>query len=194
MTRTPQPLPLPWDEARRTLLQHLRRHAAGRDPDQLEDLAQEACVRLLRAVRREPARDVDGLMASLAHRTWVDHVRRWRRAQARFGLSDQDLDALADPAAGGGSDPTSDDPSLGHLLDRLELVVQEVFVGAGAEACADLARAFFAGRDWRQVADDLGVDHATVRKRWSRCLARVRDALRRDPQYADLLPRRTDAP
>lgn len=193
MSRMPAPLPLPWKEVRQTMLQHLRRHAAGRDPDQLEDLAQEACVRLLRALRRESARDLDGLMASLAHRTWVDHVRRWRRTRDRFSPWGEAADGVADQLAISGDGDASEDADLGHLLDRLELVVQEAFQSAGAQACADLARAFFAGRDWRQVAGDLGVDHASVRKRWSRCLARIRDALSRDPQYADLFFRRTDA-
>ncbi len=194
MSRPHVPLPMSWEEARRTLLQHLQRHAAGRDPDHLEDLAQEACVRLLRAVRREAPRDLNGLMASLAHRTWVDHVRRWRRTRDRFGSPAAMPGSMADPGSAGVAREAENDPDLGHLLDRLELVVQEAFLDAGAEACAGLARAFFAERDWRQVADDLGVGHATVRKRWSRCLTLVRDVLRRDPQYADLFPRRSDAP
>ncbi len=173
---------LDWDATRRQLAAVLGRLAGSVNAPQLDDLTQEACIRLLRAMRRGGVREPEGMLVTVARRTWIDHLRRRRRQRQRFVAMPEHLDPPAD----------TDEPlraDLGDLAERLELVVQEVFVREGADACLTLAHAYFAAQDWKQVAAAAGDGYDAVRKRWSRCLVLVRRALAADPDFADLIDR-----
>ncbi len=167
-----------WDESRRRLRKLFGALAGGAEPDLLDDLVQEACVRLLRIVRREAIRETDAILATVARRTWYDHLRRAIRTRERF----RDL---------GGAVPDVADPAplweteLGDPAERLCLIVQEIFVGRGADDCLELLRHFLAAAGWQQLATLQGVAYAALRKRWSRCLAVARASLADD---ADLAP------
>jgi RNA polymerase sigma factor (sigma-70 family) len=164
-----------WRRAREFLRARLRQEMGSADAAELDDLAQEACVRLLRALRRERAERLEGLMATIAHRTWTDHLRR--RVVARKWLARSDEAAVNTP------DPRAlRDHLLGNVVARIELIVLELFHKHGMTECRDLARAHFDERDWRKVAADSGVKEPAVRKRWSRCLAFLRGELAKDPQ------------
>jgi RNA polymerase sigma factor (sigma-70 family) len=161
---------VPWTEARDFLSRRLRRELRGQGPDDLQDLTQEALVRLLRAVRREGAENTEALMTAIARRTAIDHIRRTMRWSRR-------LEYQADPcqqAASAGVDGPDDE------LDRLRFVALEFFAARG-RPCHDLALAFFACRDWRRVAEDLGRSHEAVRRQWSRCVEALRAEAVRNP-------------
>jgi DNA-directed RNA polymerase specialized sigma24 family protein len=175
-------IPGGWGAARRTLQRRIAGLAGGEDRALLDDLVQEACVRLLRVARREPIDDPEALMTILARRTWIDHLRRQRRAREHFrSLGDGETD-VADPAV-------LPDADLGQLLDRVELMVQEVFIRSGAQECLRLARLYMVAHDWKQVAAESGVGYAAIRKRWSRCLTLLRVEIGKDPDFGDLMPK-----
>jgi RNA polymerase sigma factor (sigma-70 family) len=169
-----------WNAARRFLRRRLELEVSGTERQELDDLVQEACVNLLRAVRRESARDLEGLMTVIARRTHTDFVRR--RIRARRTLAPAGLDGID------AADPRSPhDDLVGELHRRLELIVLELFQRHGAGDCQALARAYFAEHDWAQVARELGMSHEAVRKRWSRCLEVPRRELAADPQLRRVL-------
>ena len=70
--------------------------------EHLDDLVQEALVRLLRAVRREPIENLEALMTEIARRTAIDCLRRrtrWRaviESEIPEGLEIADPNARAD--------------------------------------------------------------------------------------------------
>ncbi len=151
------------------------------EPDQLDDLLQEASVRLLRAVRKTRPDDLEALMATITRRTWTDYLRRKITGRKYFApVSEDGPPDAADPSSMPGDD-------LGELRDRLELMVQELFDEQGHEDCRRLAIAYFDSRDWQEVSEEWQLSYAAVRKRWSRCLGVVRDALSSDPDYGHLI-------
>lgn len=168
-----------WVHARRFLRDRLASEVDAHEDAHVDDLVQEACVRLLRAVRRERVAQLEGLMATIARRTWADHVRR--RILARRWFESNDVRAAMTP------DPRSlHDPLLGDLLARVELVVLESFRRHGRAECQELAHAHFDGREWSAVAASQGLTDVAVRKRWSRCLELLRGEIERDPQLRAL--------
>lgn len=162
----------------------LRRRLAGRlDPaeaHELDDLIQEGCVRLLRASRREAIGDVEAMTSVIANRTFRDWLRRRTRHERLW----QPLEGAPDLAM----DPPSD-ARYGDLLERIEFMVLETFHREERQDCAELARGWFAERNWKELADRLGLTHAAVRKRWSRCLELPRRLLGADPDFAPLFRR-----
>lgn len=163
-----------WDAARTTMRRAIARQLGSVEPSDLEDLVQEASIRLLRTVRNEGVRNLGALINVVATRTAVDHVRirvRWRRL---FQL-------LGDEAVEWQRPASAPENPLGDPEERLELIVIEVFQ-KHRTSCVELARAFFCCRDWITVARDLRLSHDTVRGRWARCLALLRKLCREDPE------------
>lgn len=161
-----------WTGAREFLLRRLRHELRGRDPGDLQDLAQEALVRLLRACRRREARNPEALMTAIARRTAIDHFRRTRRWQ-RLVTSAAEPEEIAVVA-----DPETPEDSL----ERLRFVALEFFAARG-EVCHELALAYFDCRDWVRVARETGRSHDAVRRQWSRCLAALRAEAARRPGW-----------
>lgn len=169
-----------WGEIQESLRRHFLGLSQGAEPADIDDLVQEASVRLLRVVRREEVREMDSLLSKVARRTWYDHLRRVIRARERANnkseqeeiegrLSSNWLAELGDPA------------------ERLALVVQEFFVGRGAAECLDLLRHFLDATSWKCLAEQQKVDSATLRKRWSRCLAMARAGIAGDEDLSPWL-------
>jgi len=172
--------PLDWDQARLRFRRLLQSMAGSADPYLLDDLVQESCVRLLRVSRRAPVREPEALMAVLARRTWIDHLRRAVRTRERFTALGEDYDRVGDP------NPASS-PDLGDPGERLALVVQEIFLEHGSHECLELLRGFLAVGSWRALAGRMNVNYSAVRKRWSRCLAVPRAELAADADLASWL-------
>lgn len=171
---------LDWDAIRLSLRRAIGGLASGADAAMVDDLVQEACVRFLRVSRREAVREPEALLATLARRTWYDHLRRTVRTRERFqDLGDKELD-LAGPAP-------EWEAALGDPAERLAQVVQEIFMGRGASECLDLLRHFLAATSWQQLATRQGVAYPALRKRWSRCLVLVRTELAADTELSGWL-------
>jgi DNA-directed RNA polymerase specialized sigma24 family protein len=162
-----------WTQARQFLCHRLRRELGGRDGDDLEDLTQEALTRLLRALRHKEAQNLEALMNEIARRTAIDHVRR-RRRWAKL------VEPLTDSVDGPGTGISPAADELGEPVERLRFVVLEFFTNH-ASTCHGLALAYFACRDWRGVARDLGKNYDAVRRQWSRCVEVLRTEARQDP-------------
>ncbi len=122
MLDSPDTTSFDWSDVRRKLRHLVEGLSGGADTHLVDDLVQEACVRLLRVSRREPVREPDALLATLARRTWYDHLRRAVRTRERFqALGDSDPGVV---------DPTpSWEADLGDPAARLSLVLQEFFFG-----------------------------------------------------------------
>jgi DNA-directed RNA polymerase specialized sigma24 family protein len=164
-----------WQRVRGAIRGHLARRAGRDDRTHLDDLVQEACIRLLRAWRRERVDDTDALAYVIAQRTWVDFIRRrtrWRRL-----FTEGEEREIAGPAGG---------YEWGDLGDRLRFLVLAFFDREGRTACRELAHAYFAERDWKSVAEAWHESHAAVRKRWSRCVEEVRRLMQQDPKLTRL--------
>lgn len=172
-----------WDAVRLSLRRRLGGRLDPAEAAELDDLVQEGCVRLLRAARREQIDDLEAMTAVIAQRTFRDWLRRRYRHERLW----RPLEDAPEPAT---SVPV--DPRYGDLIERIEFLVLEIFRREGKEQCLELARGWFSGRNWRQLAERIGISHASARKRWSRCLELPRRELGSDPAYAPLFKRLGD--
>ena len=155
-----------WEQAREFLRLRLSRSLDRADPETVQDLTQEALLRLLRTLRRERARNLEALMTEIARRTYVDFIRRRRVRSAHFVPLDDASEAVADP----GARPSDE---IGDPVQRVRFIVLQFFRTRRAK-CLALARGFFSGRDWASLADDSGLSHDATRQQWSRCLELLR--------------------
>ena len=160
-----------WADARTFLRERLSRHLDRADPATVEDLAQEALVRLLRATRREQPRNLEALMTEIARRTYVDFVRRRRVQHALFAPLD-DADRTPDPAA-------EVIAEIGDPVRRVRFIVLEFFESRHA-ACLELATAFFSGKEWAALASERGLRPEAVRQQWLRCVNQLRRMAKND--------------
>lgn len=159
-----------WDDARRFIQRVIRHRVGHADPSTIDDLTQEALVRLLRALRHEGARNLEGLMTEIARRTAID----WIRTRGRWGRLVRPLDDATDDPA----DPSVSLPDeFGDPDERIRFTVLEYF-SARSPGCHALAIAFFQDEDWQRVAERTGRGYAAVRKQWSRCIEALRQAAR----------------
>jgi RNA polymerase sigma factor (sigma-70 family) len=176
----PDPMPsrddaIDWDQARSFLRERISAQLRPLDGPTLDDLTQEALVRLLRAVRREEATSLNGLMHEIARRTCIDLIRRRRRwAQVQRPMPEGELPAAAPTACDG--------RALGDPVERIRFTVLEYFRVNDAP-CRSVAEAYFERQDWQSVAARLGRSHAAIRKQWWRCVQRLREAARHNPGW-----------
>ena len=132
-------------------------------------------MRLMRALGRGEARNLDAMMTSIADRTCIDFMRSRGRWSAILGpINEVVLDTTE------AADTTSE--TLGDPRDRVRFVVLQFFEQQGS-ACHELARAYFAELDWSLVAQGLGRSAEAVRKQWSRCLGILRREAAKSPQF-----------
>ena len=156
------------------LLRGFMRGAA--QPSDVEDLVQEASVRLLRAVRREPPLVLEALARDIARKTAIDHYRRqtrWRECLRELRLA-------------AAQDPPAETPPAGPLGDpqaRLRFLVLNYFRDRSPE-CHQLATTWFRQeRSWASVAAESGRNPDAVRQQWSRCVRFLRQEIERDPSF-----------
>lgn len=162
-----------WGPAREFLHRCLARTLFRTDPADLEDLTQEALVRLLRACRAREPQNLQALMRAIARRTAIDFIRRrerWARLVCRFANAEAHAVPAGDPPPDTGGDP----------LERVRFLVREFFAQRN-RLCAELAEAFFAERNWQAVAEERRCSSEAVRQQWSRCVKALREAVRRGP-------------
>lgn len=161
-----------WEGLRALARQRIRARLRSAPAQTVADLAQEVLVTLFRLSRRERLLDPQSLVLSLVHRVCVDHVRRQKGPSGR-------LDAVAEhdpPVEPARVEAPSDMPT--DLLELFRFLVLERFREMDAP-CRELAERFYAEQSWSTVGEQLGLRHATVIKRWSRCMHQVRGLVRR---------------
>lgn len=169
-----------WNDVRLRARRQMERLIEPVDASDLDDLVQEACVRLLRASRRETIEDWGAMIATVTRRTFTDHIRRKQSARRKAAAFELESGGMPKDAAHASA-------RLGTLADRLPLIVQEVFREHGSDECLELLDAFCAGRAWNEDVASRGLAAATLRKRWSRCLKIARAALGEDPVLRECL-------
>lgn len=174
---------LDWNAARAAIRRRLAGQLDPAETHELDDLVQEGCVRLLRASRREAVQDLDAMAAVIARRTFRDWLRR-RYRHERLQRPLDDAPEITSHSPG--------EARYGDLIERIEFLVIEIFRREERRECVELARGWFEGRNWKQLADRLELSHAGVRKRWSRCLELPRRIFGADPDYASLFRRGAD--
>ncbi|MBK6735578.1 MAG: sigma-70 family RNA polymerase sigma factor [bacterium] len=172
---TPEEPQVNWEQARGFLSRRLARKLFREDHATLDDLTQEALVRVLRAARRDTVHNLEGLMETIAERTVVDFLRS--RRITRDGPT---VDPHEQPDHPGLAFSPEDHPV--PCLERLRFTVLEFFQENNS-GCLELARHYFANRDWLVVAQDLGRPHTAVRQQWSRCRALLRASARKDASW-----------
>lgn len=164
-------------EARAWYLDYFQRRVGARGRDLAEDLAQEAAIGLLRALRASAIENLGAMRETIGKRTWFGYLRReyrWRNVWDDTEVEDAHV-------AGPRSHLDVGDPG-----ERLRFQVMECFRAHNAR-CQELASLFFSGLDWIQVAAQAGVGYAAVRKQWSRCLEFLRSKVLQDEDLRDSL-------
>jgi RNA polymerase sigma factor (sigma-70 family) len=143
--------------ARHSLSRWLRRHGAPRD--EVEDVIQYAFVRLCRAERAAPIRNVPAFLTAAAKRIRID---RWRcaRREARLFLPES-ADALDVP------DAAPQPQALAETGDQLAALVRRL------EAVSPRTREIFfqhrlEGRTYAEIAASLGISVSAVEKHIAR--------------------------
>ncbi len=141
-----------------------------KDSDLLDDLTQEALVRLHRFVDGgQRPQNLDALMNTMTQRTFIDFVRRDRVRKGIFKESGDESVDSADPG------PGPDDP--GDPLAMIEFVVMEFF-RSSSSPCLELARQYFDCLNWNEVARSQGKTRDAIAKQWSRCVEVLRQTAR----------------
>jgi DNA-directed RNA polymerase specialized sigma24 family protein len=139
--------------------------------EDLDDVAQESCVRLQRALSRPtPIGNLPGLMTTIAQRTAYDIWARQRGPVIPVDPSSPIINLVPHP---GPLHPVTSD-----VRSRIRFVVLQYFREEHG-ACAKLARALFRGVTWKELAGQHNMSEAAIRQRWSRvCLRSLRQKAR----------------
>lgn len=154
-----------WDSALAFLRSAVRRYCHRYDDFLLDDLTQEALVRLHRAVCRELPDNLDAFMNTIARRTVLDHLRR-RQVQDRV------FAPLIHDNYPGKPAELDTSPEI-DPMSRIRFLVIQYFAHRHP-GCANLAKDYFRKKKWPDIAKKLGVSPVAVRKRWSRCLEQLK--------------------
>jgi len=125
--------------------------------DTAEDLAHEACVRVIQALRQRPIRDLAAFLHQTARNLAIDHLRNrsWRQRHELCGADEQELGQVGAEAA------RPDEIALqSEALDRL----QNVIAGLSDRQQRILGLYRLDGLKQQQIAQCLGVSLSTVEK------------------------------
>jgi DNA-directed RNA polymerase specialized sigma24 family protein len=166
-----------WAAVQRQLDRIIRARLGRAQAADVQDCVGEAYLGLVRAVRREEIRNLAALTTTIAQRVVANWISARQGERKRFRpLATEDLRV-------GRPDP----PEPWDRRDYIAFLVIEFFRERNA-SCCELAIAHFRGRDWKQLAVELGKSHEALRQQWSRCRAQFASAARKDPgPWLDLL-------
>lgn len=171
-----------WDDARAFLRRRLATRLRGVDPGEIEDLTQEAMIRLLRAVRREGARSLEALMTTIAERTRNDFLKKWMNRGKRDQPIEEFEPLLAEPSgdASAALQALEDDPG------RVAFLILQL-VGRIQPSALPLLEAKMRGKSLEEVAREQRRTALAVRKEWSRVAQKLRDYASAHPEaFGDL--------
>lgn len=153
-----------WTELTRVATRYLRKEFGRLGQEDIRDIAQETMLRLREVQQSEEIANPHALATEIARRRALDMVRqRDRRFHGAVELA-----SLVEPIG------------LAALeAERTLFKVLETF--RGSSHCYELARLRMSGASWEQVAEKAHLKPNTIRKRWQRCLALLKQVARRCP-------------
>ncbi len=159
-----------FEEHRGALLRFLIERLGS--PEDADDVAQEAYLRLLGVERLEKIRNLRAYLFATAANLLVDRTRVAARNRPREAEFRQQAKQAA--AASGSVGSPEDEILLGERLKELEAALDEL--------PSDCRRAFLlhrvGGRSYAQIAQELGVSPSMVEKHMIRALDHFRRVLR----------------
>jgi RNA polymerase sigma factor (sigma-70 family) len=170
------PLPLDridWKEVRALMRRIIGANVQGMGtPEDVEDLVQEACVKLHFALARGGIRDFVAIQVTIAKRTAIDFLRRrGYRVREAAGASEEEGVDIIDRIPVRDADP----------VDEAEL---EWFLSQVLRRVGDKCRVFFEhwmhGMTHEEIAIRLKITANNSRQWLHRCRARVRELLLAD--------------
>lgn len=172
------PSDIDWDECHRRIRDSIRAQQLS-DPEAVNDLAQVAIIRLFRLAHREGVQNLEAIRQRIAHGVVVEFFRHKRVVERAHKLL---VDHGADAA------PSTDvlDAYLDGVRTVRMLVLEYFRQDLGNHQCAELAHAYFEGRTWEEIAAEQDEKVATIRKRWQRCLDRLRQQAEDWPEISNL--------
>jgi len=168
----PKEAEVDWNQAARFLRGRIRKKLSDIPVADLDDLVQEASVRLLRTLRRTEVRNLEALMQDIGLKTANDFLRRKLRWAAITRLPN-----AANPG-GGPSDARAERSAVPYAdpVDREVFVVLEFF-RKKSPVCRDLALRFYRGFSWAETAREWGRAPGAIRQQWMRCTSAYRRAM-----------------
>jgi DNA-directed RNA polymerase specialized sigma24 family protein len=149
-------------EARERMSRVIADTARGILREQLEDVTHEALVGLVRAIRRQKPESLEALQVVIAKRAAIDWIREQKRERLLVPS-----DGLVDRIAG---------RDLAQETQHMFWVVREYFLQS-ADDCVPLFDARFEGHEFDELARAASRTSAAMRKQWSRCCEKAREAL-----------------
>jgi RNA polymerase sigma factor (sigma-70 family) len=140
--------------------------------EDIEDMASDAVVRLMRAVRRGGIESLKAMQVTIAKRTAIDRLRK-KGWTLPAGGDFADPDAVVNLAA-----PSEELDESTSRID-IEFYLRELFELLPA-GCRQLFEHWIETLNLKVVAQRLGITHVAVRKRRERCQDRAREILAAD--------------
>lgn len=138
-----------------------------------EDAASEVFLKVHRAADRlDPARDPAPWLVTITTNVCRD---LWRSAAYRVGRRAADV---SDPVTAATLSTGRNDPEQDTLRSERERLVQAALIELPAVLRESIVLHDYQGLDHRQVADTLHIAHDAARKRYSRALAALAQALK----------------
>lgn len=147
-----------WSTASRSMRRMIAARLFRPEPSVVDDLTQEALIRLMRIARTQDVRNVEATMRHVVYWTVGDHLRRH--------TNDASLDDVGEHADG--------DPAW--AMQRAASTVLRFFESIGRGECSDRTRDLLAGLTWNDVAERDARSADAVRQEWSRCAKQFRAA------------------
>ncbi len=168
----PMALAADWPSTLADLRRRVASHLRGWDPADIEDCAQDAALRVVRAVEREGwPRNPNGLFTVIARRAAIDFIRV-RRRRPRHERLDENLEI---------ADTEALRRSLSDVHEEMQAKALRVlhYFHSRQARCEPLARARAEGLDLKSFAERSGQSHGAVLQQWSRCMRRLFESIRR---------------
>jgi RNA polymerase sigma factor (sigma-70 family) len=170
-----------WREAQRFLAVSLRAHAfVHLDAGTLDDLVQDASIRLHRAADRLNVTNAHGLMVDIARKTLLDHARRTMRRARLFEEAAHGVEAVDRSRA-------RERARARDRSESLRAALLQLFARHSPE-CLPLAKARLRDASWEEISRATGRRPATLRQMWHRGLVKLRRAA--DERACKLTPSR----
>lgn len=161
-----------WSDVRKDVTRRMSFHLRGWESAEIEDATQDVLLRVMRFLEHSgQPKSFVGLLRVIERRTAIERMRvRARRPATRPVLEEHAV--------------VADEATRRALLEIEEQVEWRAFqvrewFRAHQAACLELADGRAAGVSFKELAGKSGTSHVALLQRWSRCMKRLREAIKR---------------